>query len=59
MTDRPLFAPDWTQQEREDYVREYLAEQDVEQPRAEHWQDECEHCELVWALQREAEADGA
>jgi hypothetical protein len=56
---RPSFAPDCTQAQRDAYVRACRASEPVEQPLCEHWQDECDHCDLLWALQREAEADGA
>jgi CRISPR/Cas system-associated protein Cas10 (large subunit of type III CRISPR-Cas system) len=49
------YAPNWTAEEREQYKRDYLAEEPVLQATREHDDDECEHCKLLRQLQREAD----
>jgi hypothetical protein len=49
------YAPNWTDEEREQYKRDYIAEKPVLRALLEHDDDECEHCKLLRQLQREAE----
>lgn len=49
------FAPDWTDAEREQWIADYRAGRPVLMPRGEHWEDECEHCELLRELMAEAD----
>jgi hypothetical protein len=49
------YAPNWTDEEREQYKRDYLAEKPVLQATREHDDEECEHCKLLRQLQREAD----
>jgi hypothetical protein len=49
------YAPNWTDEEREQYKRDYIAEKPVLRALLEHDDDECEHCKLLRQLQREAD----
>jgi hypothetical protein len=52
-TDKP---ENWTSEEREAWIRAYNAGDPVELPYAEHDEGECETCDALRALMREADA---
>jgi hypothetical protein len=51
------YAPDWSDEQRAEWKRDYDAGKPVLLPHPEHEPGECDHCDLLRQLMKESDDD--